>query len=275
MAQQATNPGAVELGAKFERLSTSPGGIRDLVLLNGQINIGPILPTIQVPTLVLHHREDKLIPVEAGRSLAEQIPNAKFVDYAGEDHLFCSGDVKAMMGDIEEFVTGIRDRSSFNLERVLATVLFTDIVDSTNRVAEIGDHSWRHLLDEYDSTALRIVEKYRGNLIKTTGDGILATFDGPGRAVRCAIELEAAATQMGLPSRSGIHIGEIEIRNKDIGGIAVHATARIMALSQPCEVLVSRVVMDLVAGAGLKFIPRGAHELKGVPGRWDLFVADA
>jgi class 3 adenylate cyclase len=272
---QATNPDAVALGAKFERLSTSPGGIRATVLLNGQIDVRPILPTVQIPTLVLHHRGDQLVPVEAGRSLAEQIPNAKFVEYAGEDHLFCSGEVEALLGDIEEFVTGIREQSSFNLERVLATVLFTDIVDSTNRLAQIGDHSWRSLLDEHDRIARRTVEKYRGHLVKTTGDGILATFDGPGRAIRCALDFEAAATQIGLPSRSGLHAGEVEIRDKDIGGIAVHAAARVMALSRPGEVLVSRVVMDLVAGAGLKFAPRGAHKLKGVPGRWDLFAASA
>ena len=272
---QARNPDAVALVAKFERLSASPGGIRAITLLNVQIDVRPILPTVRVPTLVLHRRGDLQVPIEAGRSLARQIPNARFIEYDGDDHLFCTGDVETLLGDIEEFVTGNRQGVSFNLERILATVLFTDIVDSTSRAVQIGDHSWHSLLDEHDRIARRMVEKYRGHLVKTTGDGILATFDGPGRAIRCALDFEAAATQIGLPSRAGLHAGEVEIRDKDIGGIAVHAAARVMAHSHPGEVLVSRVVMDLVAGAGLKFVPRGAHKLKGVPGRWDLFAASA
>jgi class 3 adenylate cyclase/pimeloyl-ACP methyl ester carboxylesterase len=272
---QALNQDAVALVAKFERLSASPGGIRAISLLNAQIDVRPILPTVRVPTLVLHRRGDLMVPIEAGRNLAKQIPNAKFVEYDGEDHIFWSGNVEPLLGDIEEFVTGNRQGSSFDLERILATVLFTDIVDSTSRAVQIGDHSWHSLLDEHDRIARRMVEKYRGHMVKTTGDGILATFDGPGRAIRCALDFEAAATQIGLPSRAGLHAGEVEVRDKDIGGIAVHAAARVMALSHPGEVLVSRVVMDLVAGAGLKFAPRGAHKLKGVPGRWDLFAASA
>ena len=180
-----------------------------------------------------------------------------------------------LCGEIEEFVTGKRESQQHNFERVLATVLFTDIVDSTNRAVQIGDHSWHSLLDEHDRMARRIIERYRGHLVKTTGDGILATFDGPGRAIRCALDFETAAAQIGLPLRAGLHAGEVEIRHQDIGGIAVHAAARVMALSHPGEVLVSRVVMDLVAGAGLKFTHRGAHKLKGLTGRWDLFAASA
>ena len=180
-----------------------------------------------------------------------------------------------MLGDIEEFITGHRDSSSNELERVLATVLFTDIVDSTRSAAERGDQAWRRLLDTHDQMAKQIVAKHRGNLIKNTGDGILATFDGPGRAVRCALAFGAAAKQVGLPLRAGLHTGEIEVRGNDIGGVAVHAAARVMAQSQSSEVLVSRVVTDLVAGAGLKFSERGSHELKGLPGRWDLFAASA
>ena len=180
---------------------------------------------------------------------------------------------EATLGDIEEFVTGAREGSANELERVLATVLFTDIVDSTRSAAKMGDPAWRRLLDSHDQLAKQMVEKHRGSLIKSTGDGVLATFDGPGRAVRCALSFGAAAKQIGPPLRAGLHTGEIEMRGRDIGGIAVHAAARVMAQSQPDEVLVSRVVTDLVAGAGLRFSERGSHELKGLPGRWDLFSA--
>jgi class 3 adenylate cyclase len=272
---QATNQDAVARFAKFQRLSASPGAIKAISFLNAQIDVRSILPTIQVPTLVLHRGEDAQVPVELGRKLAALIPNAKFIEYAGQDHLFFSGDVEALLGDIEEFVTGHRESSSNDLDRVLATVLFTDIVDSTRSAAAIGDQAWRRLLDSHDLMAIQTVERHRGTLVKTTGDGILATFDGPGRAVRCALSLRTALKQIGLPIRAGLHTGEIEIRGRDIGGIAVHAAARVMAQSQSDEVLVSRVVTDLVAGAGLKFSERGSHELKGLPGRWDLFAASA
>ena len=268
-------PQGMEVMAKIERLSASPSAIKALTLLNAQIDVRPILPTIRIPTLVMHRKGDLQVPIEAGRALASQIPDAKFVEYTGEDHVFWSGDVEEFLGDIEEFVTGSRDRSSVEVERVLATVLFTDIVDSTSRAAAMGDHAWRRLLDNHDQIARQTVEKFRGNLIKTTGDGILATFDGPGRAVRCALALSAAAGQIGLPLRAGLHTGEIELRDRDVGGIAIHAAARVMAQAQASEVLVSRVVTDLVAGAGLKFADRGSHDLKGIPGRWDLFAAQA
>jgi class 3 adenylate cyclase len=175
-------------------------------------------------------------------------------------------------GDIEEFVTGNRETTPPDFDRVLATVLFTDIVDSTRRAAEMGDHVWHRVLDEHDLAAKRILAQHRGSLVKTIGDGIPATFDGPGRAIRCALAFETATTRMGLPVRAGLHTGEIELRDSDIGGIAVHAAARVMTHSEPGEVLVMRVVTDLVAGAGLKFSERGAHEFKGLPGRWDLFA---
>jgi len=197
----------------------------------------------------------------------------KYVEYPDGDHCFWVGETEALYGDIEEFVTGHRESESLELERVLATVLFTDIVDSTRRALEMGDHHWRRLLDDHDQLAHQIVAKHRGSLVKSTGDGILATFDGPGRAVRCALALGSAAQQIGVPVRAGLHTGEIELRGRDIGGIAVHAAARVMAHSGSNEVLVSRVVTDLVAGAGLKFAERGSYELKGLPGRWDLFAA--
>src|SRR6202795_337126 len=184
-----------------------------------------------------------------------------------------AGDTEALLGDIEEFVTGHRAGSSTELERVLATVLFTDIVDSTRSAAAMGDQSWRRMLDSHDQLARQMVEKHRGTLVKSTGDGILATFDGPGRAVRCALTLSEATKVIGLPVRAGLHCGEVEVRGNDIGGIAVHAAARVMAHSGSNEVLVSRVVMDLVAGTDLRFSERGSYELKGLPGKWDLFAA--
>ena len=272
---QAANPEAVAQIAKFQRLSASPGTYKEYVLLNTLIDVRPILQSVRVPTLVLHRRTDAFVPIELGRNLATQIPSAKFIEYADGNHAFWTGDVDTLIGDVEEFVTGHRESSSDNLERVLATVLFTDIVESTRRATEMGDQTWRRLLDSHDQIAKQMVEKHRGTLIKTTGDGILATFDGPGRAVRCALAFETAAKQIGLPLRAGLHTGEVEMRGHDVGGIAVHAAARVMGQCAPSEVLVSRVVTDLVAGAGLKFSERGSHELKGLPGRWDLFAASS
>ena len=270
---QATNREAVKQVAKFERLSASPGAIRAFMALNMMIDVTSILPTVRVPTLVLHRQTDALVPVAAGRALAAQIPDAKYIEYPGGDHAPWSGDVEALVGDIKEFVTGDRESSAFDLERVLATVLFTDIVDSTRSAAAMGDQQWGRLLESHDQMAKQFVDKHRGNLVKSTGDGILATFDGPGRAVRCALAFQTATSQIGLPLRAGLHAGEIELRGRDVGGIAVHAAARVMAQCGPSEVLVSRVVTDLVAGAGIKFTERGSHELKGLPGRWDLFSA--
>jgi pimeloyl-ACP methyl ester carboxylesterase len=269
----AADPAAVAQFAKFERLAASPGAVKAFTTLNSQIDVSFILPAVRVPTLVLHNQGDVQVPVEHGRELAACIPDAKLIEYPGCDHIFTTGDVEATLGDIEEFITGHRESSSSDLERVLATVLFTDIVDSTRSAATMGDQAWRRLLDNHDQLAIQTIEKHRGTLVKSTGDGILATFDGPGRAVRCALAFGTASKQIGLPLRAGLHTGEIEVRGRDIGGIAVHAAARVMAHSQPSEVLVSRVVTDLVAGAGLKFAERGSHELKGLPGRWDLFAA--
>ncbi|HXW64982.1 MAG TPA: adenylate/guanylate cyclase domain-containing protein [Burkholderiaceae bacterium] len=272
----ASDPAAVGQFAKFERLSASPGSYKAALQQNALIDVRSILPNVRVPTLVLHSRRDALVPVENGRYLASQIPGAKYTEYPEGDHagpMTDSNFRRKICGDIEEFITGDRESALPDLERVLATVLFTDIVDSTQRATEMGDQSWRRLLDEHDRTAQRVIEKHRGKLIKMTGDGVLATFDGPGRAIRCALAFESEATQIGLPLRAGLHTGEVEMRDGDIGGVAVHAAARVMALSEPGEVLVSRVVTDLVAGAGLKFSERGSHELKGLPGRWDLYAA--
>jgi class 3 adenylate cyclase/pimeloyl-ACP methyl ester carboxylesterase len=271
----ASNPDVVRQYAKLERLAFGPGGLKMTVRYNMEIDVRAILPAIRVPTLVLHRKADSTL-VENGKFLASHIPGAKFVEYSDcSDHLIFPGDRLRLCGDIEEFVTGHRGATAPDFERVLATVLFTDIVDSTRRAAEMGDEAWRRALDEHDHTAERIVMQHRGNLVKMTGDGILATFDGPGRAVRCALAFKTATSHLGLPVRAGLHAGEIELRDGDIGGIAVHAAARVMAKAAPDEVLVSRVVTDLVAGAGLKFSDCGTHELKGLPGFWDLFAASA
>ncbi len=273
VASQAHDPNAVVLMAKFERLASSPGALKTILLLNSQIDVTSILPTVQIPTMVLHRRTDAVVPVALGSKMAMQIPGAKYIEYPDGDHAFWTGDTETLLGDIEEFITGHRDRDAAEFERVLATVMFTDIVDSTRKAVELGDQRWRSLLDNHDHLARQIIEKHRGSLIKNTGDGVLATFDGPGRAIRCALSFSTAAQQIGLPLRAGLHTGEIELRGRDIGGIAVHAAARVMAHSGSNEVLVSRVVTDLVAGAGLQFSDRGSYELKGLPGRWDLFAA--
>jgi class 3 adenylate cyclase/pimeloyl-ACP methyl ester carboxylesterase len=267
------NPDAVAQFGKYERLSATPGAAKAFALLNTQIDVSAILPTVRVPTLVLHRQGDTIVPIERGRDLASLIPNAKLIEYPGDEHGFIRGDVDSLLGDIEQFITGHRDNSPDGFERVLATVLFTDIVESTRSAVAKGDQAWRRLLDSHDQLALQLVERHRGTLIKSTGDGILATFDGPGRAVRCALTFGTSLQQIGLSIRAGLHTGEIETRGDDVGGIAVHVASRIMAQSEPDEVLVSRVVTDLVAGAGLSFSGRGAHELKGLPGSWDLFAA--
>jgi class 3 adenylate cyclase len=272
------NPDVVRQYAKLERLAFGPSALKAMTRYNIEIDVRAVLAAIRVPTLVLH-RQAESVAVENGRFLASHIPGAKFVEYADcSDHAIFTGDQVRLCGDIEEFVTGHREAAAPaapDFDRVLATVLFTDIVDSTRRAAEMGDHKWRRALDEHDHTAKRIVMQHRGKLVKTTGDGILATFDGPGRAIHCALAFQTAARNFGLPVRAGLHTGEIELRNGDIGGIAVHAAARVMAQASPGEVIVSRVVTDLVAGAGLRFSGRGTHELKGLPGSWDLFAANA
>jgi class 3 adenylate cyclase/pimeloyl-ACP methyl ester carboxylesterase len=270
----ATIPAAVAGFAKFERLSASPGAVRSFTVLNWSIDVSSVLPTVRVPTLVLHRKDDIHVSIELGRELTAQIPGAKMIEYPGSEHAFFTGDNFALLGDIEEFITGHRDSSSSDSRRFLATVLFTDIVGSTRNAVVIGDKAWRRLLDAHDELASVMIKTHGGTLVRSTGDGILATFDGPGRAVHCALAFRSASKQIGLPLRAGLHTGEIEIRGKDILGIAVHAASRVMAQSQPDEVLVSRVVTDLVAGAGLTFSERGSHELKGLPGRWDLFAAN-
>lgn len=259
---------------KFERMSCSPGAFKALMVMNRRIDVTPILQNVRVPTLVLHSRTDAVVPVTEGRKLAAAISGSRYLEYQDLPHGFLfAKECERVIGDIEEFVTGHRPNVAEEVDRVLATVLFTDIVNSTTRAIEIGDRRWRELLDSHDRLAARVVERHRGKLVKSTGDGILATFDGPGRGVRCALALGEEARRLGLPLRAGLHTGEIEVRGNDVGGIAVHVAARVMGQSAANEVFVSRVVTDLVAGAGLKFAERGSFDLKGFPGSWDLFAA--
>jgi class 3 adenylate cyclase len=234
-----------------------------------QLDVRDILGSVRVPTLVLH-RKGEAIPVEFGRELAANIPGARLVELDGVDHYPTVGDTESITGEVEEFLTG--QRHEHPPDRVLATVLFTDIVDSTRRAADLGDRRWRELLERHDEITRAEITRFQGRVVKHTGDGFLATFDGPTRAVRCATTLAERIPELGIGVRSGLHTGECELRGDDIGGIAVHIGARIAALAQPGEVLLSSTVKDLVNGSGIAFRDRGTHMLKGVPGEWKLFT---
>lgn len=258
-----------EWWARVERSAGTPNEFRELMRVSGSIDVRDVLPAVRVPTLVLHRAGDVIVPAAQGRYVAARIPGARYVELEGFDHIGFVGDADAVLDEIEEFLTG--SRHAPEADRVLATVLFTDVVGSTERAAELGDARWRSLLDEFDAGARREVERFRGSVVKHTGDGHLSTFDGPGRAVCCARALHQAAAPLNLELRAGLHTGEIEMRDGDVTGIAVHTAARVMAEAGPGEVLVSRTVVDLVAGSGLEFADRGTRELKGVPGQWQLY----
>jgi class 3 adenylate cyclase len=230
-----------------------------------------IVPTIQAPTLILQRVGDRVCPVENARYLAEHIPRARLLEFPGDDHLPSSEAPEALLGEIEEFLTGVRTVP--DLDRVLATVLFTDIVGSTERAAALGDQRWRELLEEHHRVVRAELERYRGREVKTTGDGVLATFEGPARAIRCTQSMVNALRKLGIEIRAGIHTGECELMGLDVGGIAVHIAARVAGMAGPGEVLVSSTVKDLVAGSAIEFDDRGRHSLKGVPGEWLLFAA--
>jgi class 3 adenylate cyclase len=222
--------------------------------------------------MVMHRTGDRDASVEEGRWIAARIPGARFIELAGEDHIPWVGDAQALLDLVEEFLTGgVQGTGDF--DRVLASVLFTDIVGSTNMASALGDRRWRELLDSHDKLTRSYVEKYRGRVIKSTGDGTLAIFDGPARSVRCASALRDALAALGIAVRAGIHTGEIEQRGDDVGGIAVHIAARVQSLAEPGQILVSRTVTDLVSGSGLEFDDRGEHYLKGIPGAWRLYAA--
>jgi pimeloyl-ACP methyl ester carboxylesterase len=263
----------LEQFATLCRLSASPGAALALLKMNFQIDVRAILPTIRVPTLILHKERDQRVDVGNSRYLAERISGAKFVELPGVDHYMWLGGDDPVTDEIEEFLTGTRHVAE--ADRILATVLFTDIVGSTERAATLGDRRWRELLDDHHAVVRRELARYRGREVHTTGDGFLATFDGPARGVRCATAIGQALRALGIEVRAGVHTGEIELMVDDVGGIAVHIGARVAAAAGPGEVLVSSTVKDLVAGAGIEFDDRGSHSLKGVPGEWRLFRAIA
>src|SRR5438094_845071 len=257
--------------ARYIRQGASPGAVLALTRMNAEIDVRPILSTIRVPTLVLHRSGDRVIPVGAGRYLAERIPNASFVELTGDDHLPWIGDTDAVLGEIEEFLTGVRSRPESN--RMLATVLFTDIVGSTQRAGELGDAAWTDVLQAHHARVRDELARFGGREMRTTGDGFFALFDGPARAIRCALALVDALRLLGLEIRAGLHTGEVELAGDDVEGVAIHIGARIAGLAGTGEVLVSRTIKDLVVGSGLTFRDRGVYMLKGVPDQWQLFAA--
>jgi pimeloyl-ACP methyl ester carboxylesterase/class 3 adenylate cyclase len=255
---------------KFERLGASPGAAKTLMQMNSQIDISDILPTVNVPTLVMHRRDDINVSVEGGRMLAREIPGAKYVELAGKDHLPMIGEnADQIIDEIAHFLTG--EHQPVDTDRILATILFTDIVDSTKNLAQKGDQQWRLLLASHNMMVERQVARFHGRLVKNTGDGILAVFDGPARAIRCAIGMCEEAHQMGIELRTGLHTGEIELMGNDVGGMAVHIAARVMGKAGAGEVWVSRTLKDLVVGSGFRFQEQGVFPLKGVPDEWRLF----
>lgn len=265
----ARDPEARRAIATYCRHAASPGAAATIIRLTEQIDVRHVLPVVRVPTFVIHKNGDRVTRVEQGRYLAEHIDGAKFVELAGDDHMPWVGNGDAIIDEIEEFLTGIRPSDT---DRVLATILFTDIVGSTERAIALGDRQWRELLERYYSTARRELARFRGREIDTAGDGLFAAFDGPARAIRCACRVRDEVRSLGIEVRSGLHAGECEVLGEKISGVAVHIGARVAAAAAVGEVLVSNTVKDLVAGAGIRFESRGLHVLKGVPGEWPLFV---
>jgi class 3 adenylate cyclase len=255
--------------AKLERLAASPNQIRLLQKLIGEYDVRDVLSSIRVPTLVMHRRDDTLIDPRHSEYIAARIPDAKLVMLEGSDNLMVAGDSDAILDEIEEFLTGTRRVR--DPDRILATVMFTDIVGSTNRAAELGDRRWRDLLERHDELVRRQIDRWQGREVKTTGDGFLATFDGPARAIRCAKTIAYEVNSLGIAIRAGLHTGECEVRGDDVAGMAVHIGARVGSLAGPGEVLVSNTVKDLVVGSGIDFSDQGEHELKGVPGEWRVY----
>ena len=250
------------------RFAGTPGSARAWFHITMEIDVRDVLPAIRVPTLVLHRSDDRVVPVEAGRYLADHIPDARMVELPGNDHYPFSGDADGWLDEVEEFLVGTR--RSREPDRVLATVLFTDIVGSTERAAALGDRRWKQLLDEHHHVVRAELERFRGREIRIAGDGFLATFDGPARAIRCACSIRDAVRALGIEIRAGVHTGEIELTSTGVEGIAVHLGARIAALARPGEVLTSSTVKDLVVGSEIDFAERGAHVLKGIPGEWRI-----
>jgi class 3 adenylate cyclase len=267
----ADDAGFKKIWARHERVGATPAAAKALMQMNQEIDISGVLSLIRVPTLVIHRTQDTAVSIEAGRYLAQHIPGARLAEFAGADHLPYIGESADDIADeVQEFVTG--SRPDVEPDRVLATVLLTDIVGSTKRASDLGDRRWRTLLDQHDDLVRQEISRFRGREVKSLGDGFLATFDGPARAVRCATAIAEAVKALGLEVRCGVHTGEIEMKGEDIGGIAVHIAARIAALAEGGQVLVSRTVRDLVAGSNLRLEERGAYTLKGLSESIPLFA---
>jgi class 3 adenylate cyclase/pimeloyl-ACP methyl ester carboxylesterase len=266
----ADDPQARELWARLERQAASPGRVRSLFEMFLDFDVRDVLSLVQAPTRVLHRTHDRVVNVGAGRWLAEQIPGATFVELPGDDHGPWIGDSDPVLAEIEEILTGARPTPA--PDRILATVVFTDIVGSTELAAQMGDARWRRVLEDHRAAVRAEIERFRGREVNTTGDGFLVTFDGPARAIRFANAAADSVNRLGIEIRSGVHAGEVEMLGQDLGGIAVHIAARICDLSEPGGVLASRTVKDLAAGSGIGFEERGAHHLKGIPDDWELFA---
>lgn len=269
----AGDPSCRAFFARMERMSASPAMFGQLSRMFLDIDVRAVVETVQAPTLVLHRRHDALVNVRHSRWLAENMPNARLVELAGTDHTFFYQDPHGVLAEMEQFLTG--SRSAAVVERALATIVFTDIVDSTRAAAEAGDRDWRATLERHHWGADAAVARSGGRTVKWMGDGLMATFDGPARAIRCAQHIIDDAEEMGVRVRAGVHTGEVEHMGEDIGGIGVHIAARVGALSGPGEILVSRTVRDLVAGSELSFTDRGTHQLKGLPDPWTLYSVRA
>jgi class 3 adenylate cyclase len=259
--------------AAYLRRSASPGAALALARMNGGIDVRHVLPVIRVPTLVLHRKDDRDEPAEGSQYIAQRIAGARYVEFPGADHLIWTGGADAVLDTIQEFLTGTRGETE--PDRVLATVLFTDIVGSTERAVELGDRRWRELLDTHHALVRRLLAQHRGREVKTVGDGFLATFDGPARAIRCAVRIQEGLLALGLHTRAGIHTGECELMGEDVGGVAVHIGARVASLAGAGEVLVSSTVRDLVSGSSIAFEDRGTRVLKGIPEQWRLYAVRA
>jgi class 3 adenylate cyclase len=266
----ARDPAFRRWSARSSRLAMTGKAASEYLRWLGHTDVRDVLPSLRVPTLVLHRENFKWYPAELGRAIAERIPDAQFALVPGSDSVLFSEPNAEILEHIEQFLTGLR--APTEADRALAAILFTDIVRSTERATEVGDREWGNLMASHDALARTIVDQHQGRLIRTTGDGMLATFDGPGRALRCAKAFTAALQPLGLEVRAGVHTGEIEMRGPDIAGIGVHIGQRVSAVAGPGEVLVSRTVVDLVTGSGIEFDDRGEHDLKGVPGAWHLFA---
>jgi class 3 adenylate cyclase len=265
---RADDPATRAFFARMERATASPGMLASMQQMFLDIDVRDVVPTVHVPALVLHRRHDRLVNVRNGRWLAEHLPDARLVELPGDDHSVLYESPELAFGEMREFLTGTR--AGPEPERVLATVLFTDIVDSTRTAAELGDHRWRETLEAHQRAVRDELRRHAGREVKSTGDGFLATFDGPARAIRCARAIVGSSDALDVRVRAGLHTGECEVMGDDIGGIAVHIAARVSGLAGPGEVLVSRTVKDLVAGSGIEFSDRGEHALKGVPDSWRL-----